>query len=53
MAHQCKLTTAIVYISIASYFMGTWAVGKYRRYKKEQDPKVFPGRRWIVYPPFL
>lgn len=42
----------VVYLSIASYFMGTWAKGKYRRYKKEQDPKVFPGRRW-VYIPFL
>lgn len=47
-----SLTVAIVYLSIASYFMGTWAGGKYRRYKKEQDPKVFPGRRWVVYPPF-
>ncbi|GMK55347.1 hypothetical protein CspeluHIS016_0204030 [Cutaneotrichosporon spelunceum] len=44
---------SIVYIAIASYFMSTWAIGKYRRYKKEQDPKVFPGKRWIVYPPFL
>lgn len=44
---------AVVYLSIASYFMATWAKGKYRRYKKEQDPKVFPGRRWVVYPPFL
>lgn len=43
---------SIVYLSIASYFMGTWAAGKYRRYKKEQDPKVFPGKRWI-YIPFL
>jgi len=44
---------AVVYLLIASYFMGTWAKGKYRRYKKEFDPKVFPGKRWIVYPPFL
>ncbi|WOO83977.1 Very-long-chain enoyl-CoA reductase [Vanrija pseudolonga] len=43
----------IVYLLIASYFMGLWAGQKYRRYKKEHDPKVFPGRRWVVFPPFF
>lgn len=40
----------LVYISIATYFMGRWAGQKYRRYKKEFDPKVYPGKRWKMFP---
>ncbi|KAL7425050.1 Very-long-chain enoyl-CoA reductase [Cryptotrichosporon argae] len=40
----------VVYFSIATYFMQLWAGQKYRRYKKEFDPKVFPGKRWKMVP---
>jgi hypothetical protein len=40
------LITAIVYAIIGSYFMTIWATGKYKRYKREFDPKVFPGKRY-------
>lgn len=42
----------IVYLAIATYFMHIWAAGKYARYKREFDPKVFPGKRWKWFPPF-
>jgi very-long-chain enoyl-CoA reductase len=32
--------------------MGLWAGQKYRRYKKEFDPKVYPGKRYKMFPPF-
>jgi very-long-chain enoyl-CoA reductase len=44
-------TIAIVYLAIATYFMHIWAAGKYARYKREFDPKVFPGKRWKWFPP--
>lgn len=40
----------VVYLLIGSYFMFIWAGQKAARYKKEMDPKVFPGRRWKVMP---
>lgn len=43
---------AVVYSVIATMFMHRWAAGKYARYKKEFDPKVFPGKRWKWFPPF-
>lgn len=46
------LPLAIVYLAIAFYYMADWAGGKYRRYKKEFDPKVFPGKRYKMFPPF-
>lgn len=52
---QVKLTIdffqAIIYLAIATFFMHTWAGQKFARYKKEFDPKVFPGRRWKWFPP--
>ncbi|KAI9639003.1 uncharacterized protein MKK02DRAFT_42036 [Dioszegia hungarica] len=42
----------VVYSVIATMFMHRWAAGKYARYKREFDPKVFPGRRWKWFPPF-
>jgi very-long-chain enoyl-CoA reductase len=43
---------AIIYLCIGSYFMANWAGQKYARYKREFDPKVFPGKRWKMFPPF-
>ncbi|RXK41823.1 enoyl reductase [Tremella mesenterica] len=40
----------IVYLSIATFFMRLWSSQKYARYKKEFDPKVFPGKRWKMIP---
>ncbi|WVQ79326.1 hypothetical protein IAT38_001423 [Cryptococcus sp. DSM 104549] len=41
----------VVYFCIGTFFMKTWADGKYARYKREFDPKVFPGRRYKLFPP--
>ena len=43
---------AFVYNCIAIYFMYRWSGQKVARYKKEFDPKVFPGKRWQFFPPF-
>jgi very-long-chain enoyl-CoA reductase len=43
---------AVVYSVIATMFMHRWAAGKYARYKREFDPKEFPGKRWKWFPPF-
>ncbi|WWC92730.1 uncharacterized protein L201_007689 [Kwoniella dendrophila CBS 6074] len=42
----------IVYLLIGGSFMKIWADQKYARYKKEFDPKVFPGKRYKLFPPF-
>jgi very-long-chain enoyl-CoA reductase len=31
--------------------MTIWATGKFKRYKREFDPKVFPGKRYKLFPP--
>jgi very-long-chain enoyl-CoA reductase len=41
-----------VFLAIATYFMQLWAGQKARRYKNEFDPKVYPGKRYIMFPPF-
>lgn len=41
---------AIVYFCIGEYFMYRWSGQKYARYKREMDPKVFPGKRWKMFP---
>lgn len=43
----------LVYLAIATFFMHRWAAGKYARYKREFDPKVFPGKRWKWFPPLF
>ncbi|WVR08123.1 hypothetical protein IAU60_005169 [Kwoniella sp. DSM 27419] len=43
---------SIVYLLIGGTFMKIWADQKYARYKKEFDPKVFPGKRYKLFPPF-
>ena len=47
------LMSAIIYTCIGTYFMTIWSIGKYKRYKREFDPKVFPGRRYKLFPPFF
>ena len=47
------LMPAIIYTCIGTYFMTIWSIGKYKRYKREFDPKVFPGRRYKLFPPFF
>ncbi|ORY34827.1 3-oxo-5-alpha-steroid 4-dehydrogenase-domain-containing protein [Naematelia encephala] len=42
---------SLVYLVISTYFMQLWAGQKYARYKKEFDPKIFPGKRWKMFPP--
>ena len=42
---------AMIYFAGAVFFMQLWAGQKYARYKREQDPKVFPGKRWKFFPP--
>nr|XP_018260378.1 enoyl reductase [Kwoniella dejecticola CBS 10117]OBR82536.1 enoyl reductase [Kwoniella dejecticola CBS 10117] len=42
----------IVYLLIGGYFMKIWSDQKYARYKKEFDAKVFPGKRYRLFPPF-
>jgi hypothetical protein len=42
---------AMIYLAGAVFFMQLWAGQKYARYKREQDPKVFPGKRWKYFPP--
>ncbi|KAK8849622.1 hypothetical protein IAR55_004957 [Kwoniella newhampshirensis] len=42
----------ITYLAIGGSFMKIWADQKYARYKKEMDPKVFPGKRYKLFPPF-
>ncbi|ORX37799.1 3-oxo-5-alpha-steroid 4-dehydrogenase-domain-containing protein [Kockovaella imperatae] len=41
----------LVYNIIAIYFMFRWSGQKYARYKKEFDPKIFPGKRYKFFPP--
>ncbi|WVN86919.1 uncharacterized protein L203_102093 [Cryptococcus depauperatus CBS 7841] len=41
-----------IYLIIGSFFMKTWADQKYARYKNEFDNKIFPGRRYKLFPPF-
>jgi very-long-chain enoyl-CoA reductase len=41
----------MIYLAGAVFFMQLWAHQKYARYKREQDPKVFPGKRWKFFPP--
>ncbi|ODO00684.1 enoyl reductase [Cryptococcus wingfieldii CBS 7118] len=41
----------VIYLCIGTYFMKTWADGKYARYKREFDNKVFPGKRYKLFPP--
>ncbi|WRT69624.1 uncharacterized protein IL334_006613 [Kwoniella shivajii] len=41
----------ITYLLIGGSFMKTWADQKYARYKKEFDNKVFPGKRYKLFPP--
>ncbi|WVQ95986.1 hypothetical protein IAU59_003086 [Kwoniella sp. CBS 9459] len=41
----------VVYLLIGGSFMKTWADQKYARYKREFDPKVFPGKRYKLFPP--
>ncbi|TYJ54685.1 hypothetical protein B9479_004624 [Cryptococcus floricola] len=41
----------VVYLCIGTSFMKTWADGKYARYKREFDNKVFPGKRYKLFPP--
>jgi very-long-chain enoyl-CoA reductase len=43
--------SAIIYFVGAVFFMQLWAGQKFARYKREQDPKVFPGKRWKFFPP--
>ncbi|CAD6589832.1 MAG: 3-oxo-5a-steroid 4- dehydrogenase, partial [Tremellales sp. Tagirdzhanova-0007] len=40
----------IAYIAVAVIFMHRWSGQKYRRYTKEFDSKVFPGKRWKMFP---
>ncbi|WVQ66107.1 uncharacterized protein L199_004285 [Kwoniella botswanensis] len=42
----------IVYGYLGTSMMKVWADQKYARYKKEFDPKVFPGKRYKLFPPF-
>jgi len=48
---KLKMRQALVYFSVAVFFMHRWSGQKYRRYRKEFDPKVFPGKRYKMFPP--
>lgn len=41
----------VIYLCIGTFFMKTWADGKYARYKREFDNKIFPGKRYRLFPP--